>query len=199
MTIRKGEEWGRIDTVPDAAVPAADDASVAAAWSLGVVPLATGGNLHSSLGSPSPKQVGDACMRFPVDALEVTVTASGTAETVVAVSEVVVGRWMRGDFAVVSANGRWAGLDIAPRAHPNDGFLHVLSIPRGVRVRQRLAARKRAVLGTHVPHPDITVTRGESFTASNTSRSRLLVDGRRWDRWESVAVRVLPDHAEVLA
>lgn len=199
MTIRKGEEWGRTDTVPDAAVPAADDASVAAAWSLGVVPLATGGNLHSSLGSPSPKQVGDACMRFPVDALEVTVTASGTAETVVAVSEVVVGRWMRGDFAVVSANGRWAGLDIAPRAHPNDGFLHVLSIPRGVRVRQRLAARKRAVLGTHVPHPDITVTRGESFTASNTSRSRLLVDGRRWDRWESVAVRVLPDHAEVLA
>lgn len=199
MTIRKGEEWGRIDTVPDAAVPAADDASVAAAWSLGVVPLATGGNLHSSLGSPSPKQVGDACMRFPVDALEVTVTASGTAETVVAASDVVVGRWMRGDFAVVSANGRWAGLDIAPRAHPNDGFLHVLSIPRGVRVRQRLAARKRAVLGTHVPHPDITVTRGESFTAANTSRSRLLVDGRRWDRWESVAVRVLPDHAEVLA
>lgn len=199
MTIRKGEEWGRTDTVPDAAVPAADDTSVAAAWSLGVVPLATGGNLHSSLGSPSPKQVGDACMRFPVDALEVTVTASGTAETVVAASDVVVGRWMRGDFAVVSANGRWAGLDIAPRAHPNDGFLHVLSIPRGVRVRQRLAARKRAVLGTHVPHPDITVTRGESFTASNTSRSRLLVDGRRWDRWESVAVRVLPDHAEVLA
>jgi hypothetical protein len=199
VTIRKGEEWGRIDTVPDAAVPAADDASVAAAWSLGVVPLATGGNLHSSLGSPSPKQVGDACMRFPVDALEVTVTASGTAETVVAASDVVVGRWMRGDFAVVSANGRWAGLDIAPRAHPNDGFLHVLSIPRGVRVRQRLTARKRAVLGTHVPHPDITVTRGESFTASNTSRSRLLVDGRRWDRWESVAVRVLPDHAEVLA
>lgn len=199
MTIRKGEEWGRTDTVPDAAVPAADDASVAAAWSLGAVPLATGGNLHSSLGSPAPKRAGDACMRFPVDALEVTVTVDGKAETVVAASDVVVGRWMRGDFAVVSANGRWAGLDIAPRAHPNDGFLHVLSIPRGVRLRQRLAARRRAVLGTHVPHPDITVTRGESFTASNTSRSRLLVDGRRWDRWESVAVRVLPDHAEVLA
>lgn len=199
MTIRKGEGWGSTDTVPDAAVPAADDASAATAWSNGAVPLLRGGNLHSSLGSPSPKQVGDACMRFPVDALEVTVTAGGTAETVVAASDVVVGRWMRGELAVVSANGRWAGLDVAPRAHPNDGFLHILSIPRGVRLRQRLAARRRAMLGTHVPHPDITVTRGESFTASNTSRRRLLVDGRRWVRWDSVSVRVLPDHAEVLA
>ena len=199
MTIRKGEEWGRTDTVPDAAVPAADDASVAAAWSLGAVPLATGGNLHSSLGSPSPKQPGDACMRFPVDALEVTVSVSGTAQTVVAASDVVIGRWLRGEFAVVSANGRWAGLDVAPRAHPNDGYLHILSVPRGVPLRQRLAARRRAVLGTHVPHPDITVTRGESYTAANTSRRRLLVDGRRWARWETVTVRVLPDHAEVLA
>lgn len=199
MTIRKGEEWGRTDTVPGAAVPAVDDASAAAAWSHGAVPLLQGGNLHSSLGTPAPKKPGDGCMRFPVDALEVTVSVGGTVETVVAASDVVVGRWMLGDFAVVSANGRWAGLDVAPRAHPNDGFLHVLSIPRRVRLRQRLAARRRAVLGTHVPHPDITVTRGESFTVENTSRRRLLVDGRRWARWDSVAVRILPDHAEVLA
>lgn len=199
MTIRNGEEWGRTDTVPDAAVPAVDDASAAAAWSDGDVPLLRGGNLHSSLGTPAPKKPGDGCMRFPVDALEVTVSVGGGTETVVAASDVVVGRWITGDFTLVSANGRWAGLDVAPRAHPNDGFLHVLSIPRRVRLRQRMAARRRALLGTHVPHPDITVTRGESFTVGNTPRRRLLVDGRRWARWESVSVRVLPDHAEVLA
>lgn len=199
MTIRKGEEWGRAGTVPDTAVPADDDASAADLWSRGAVPLLRGGNLHSSLGSPAPKQPGDACMRFPVDALEVTVTVGGTAQTVVAASDVVMGRWLRGEFVVVSANGRWAGLDVAPRAHPNDGYLHVLSVPRGVPLRQRLAARRRAVLGTHVPHPDITVSRGESYTAANKSRRRLLVDGRRWAHWETVTVRVLPDHAEVLA
>ena len=87
MTIRKGEEWGRTDTVPDGAVPAVDDASAAAAWSDGAVPLLHGGNLHSSLGTPAPKKPGDGCMRFPVDALEVTVTVGGTGSRVTWMSE----------------------------------------------------------------------------------------------------------------
>lgn len=199
MTIRKGEEWGAADTVPACVVTASNDAQIASAWLLGSVPLLRGGNLHASLGSPVPGSAGDPCTRFTVDALEVSVLMEGHEATVVAASEVVIGRWTRGEFFVVSANGRWSGLDIAPRAHPNDGFLHALSIPGGVGLRQRLEARRRAVLGTHVPHPAIAVTRGDAFAAGNTSRRRLLVDGRDWGRWASVSVRVLPDHAEVLA
>lgn len=199
MTIRKGEEWGTADSVPGDAVTATNDAQIAAAWLLGSVPLLRGGNLHASLGSPVPGSAGDPCTRFTVDALEVSVTTDGHEATVVAASEVVIGRWTRGEFVVVSSNGRWSGLDIAPRAHPNDGFLHVLSIPPGVGFRERLEARRRAVLGTHVPHPVIAVTRGNSFAVGNTSRRRLLVDGREWGRWASVSVRVIPDHAEVLA
>lgn len=199
MTIRKGQEWGRVSTVPPGTVVAGSDAAVAEAWEANLVPLLSGGNLHSSLGNPAPKSTGQECLLLPVDALEVTVTDGGGTRTSVAASDVVVGRWARGDFVLVSANGRWAGLDIAPRAHPNDGSLHTLSIPRGVRLRQRLAARRRAVLGTHVPHPEITVTRSETFVVTRTGRQLLVVDGREAGTWETVTVRILPDHAEVLA
>ena len=199
MTIRKGQDWGQKTTVPPDFVTARTDASVADAWRSRIVPLLSGGNLHSSLGHPPPKNTGQDCMRFQVDALEVTVTAKGGTNTFVAASDVVVGRWMRGDFALVSANGRWAGLDIAPRSHPNDGALHVLRIPPKVSLRQRLAARRRAALGTHVPHPEISVTKGESFEMARSSRQPLTVDGLDAGSWESVVVRILPDHAEVMA
>ena len=48
--------------------------------------------------------------------------------------------------------GTW---NVAPRAHPNDGKLDVISVGRGMTFRQRLQARTRLELGTHVPHPAI--------------------------------------------
>lgn len=199
MTIEKGRPWGEETRVPAGVTVCGSDAEVARVLAAGGLPLVTGGNLHASLGSPPTKTTGQACMRFPVDTLEVTLTKETSENVLLAVSEVVVGSWWHGTFLLASANGRWEGLDLAPRAHPNDGMLHVLEIPAAVDLRQRISARRRAALGTHVPHPRISVRSMQTLTVTRSGRSVLRVDGERLRGWESVTVRVVADGGEVLS
>ncbi len=60
--------------------------------------------------------------------------------------------------AVMNAEflGDW---DVAPRAHPGDGLLDVVSVAAGMSLADRLRARRRLPAGTHVPHPAITIER----------------------------------------
>lgn len=199
MTIEKGRPWGVESRVPEGTPVCRTDAEVARVLAAGGLPLVTGGNLHEALGSPPTRSIGQPCMRFPVDALEITLRDGSAERVLVAVSEVVIGSWWHGAFLLASANGRWAGLDIAPRAHPNDGMLHVLEIPADVDIRQRIAARRRAALGTHVPHPRISVRSMQSLTETRSGRSVLRVDGERIGAWDTVTVRVVADGGEVLA
>ena len=199
MTIEKGRPWGEETRVPEGVTACGSDADVARVLAAGGLPLVTGGNLHESLGSPPMRTTGQACMRFPVDTLEVILKKGSAERILLAVSDVVVGSWWHGNFFLASANGRWEGLDTAPRAHPNDGMLHVLEIPADVDLRQRISARRRAALGTHVPHPRIAVRSMQTLTVTRSGRSVLRVDGERMPAWDTVTVRVVADGGEVLS
>jgi hypothetical protein len=66
-------------------------------------------------------------------------------------------------------------------------------------MRARFMSIKRARSGTHLPHPDISVERGEIFTISRAHENEhLRIDGESVSSWSSVTVKVLPDYWRVI-
>lgn len=197
MTIEKGKPWGQAGTVPDGVVQAGSDSLVAASWPTGVQP--TGGNLWRSLGAPARKGIGEDCMILPVDVLRCTVTHGHGESTVVAVAEIVIGSWFsRCGLTVITNVGVWGDMNIAPRAHPNDGEFDVFSLESRTSARQRIIARKRAVTGSHVPHPSMSVRRATSLTVSRLRSEDLAIDGAVFGPWLSVSVGIAPDFMTVV-
>lgn len=197
MTIRKGEAWGTPAVRPVCVRVARDDMTAATASSEPIVVV--GGDLWAALGRPVPGVPGSPCTAVPVDRLEVTVMIGSSRMIHKAVSQVRVGGWLGRRRLVVATNvGEWGPWSIAPRAHPNDGFVHVMTLDGSMGWRERAIARRRARSGTHVPHPLINVERTSTATIERAGREVLRIDGRRIRRWDSARVRVLSDDLTVL-
>ena len=182
--------------VPLDALRAGSDSELASAEATVVL---TGGNIHLALGRPPARSAGDECMILPVDALQVSVTLrSGDDLGVIAASEVTVGSWFsRHGMTVITNGGLLGPLNIAPRAHPNDGRLDVFVLLPGMRGRDRATARRRARTGTHLPHPGLRVTTCTEITLHRAGRQRLIVDGVQVPGWARASVSVLPDRLAV--
>ena len=74
-----------------------------------------------------------------------------------------------------------------------------MTIDPSMGIQQRLRARKKSILGTHVPHPLVETVRARSLSFSSLSRSESLrVDGRRISSWSAVQVEILPDYWRLL-
>lgn len=197
MTIKRGEDWGTTVERPPDAVEAASDADAARLVAAGRPVVLTGGDLRRTLGSAP---AGPTVTRFPIDVLRVD--ADGTTHD--AVAHVVLRRpgplgWWRGELvAVMNAEflGAW---DVAPRSHPNDGVADVVTVAASMTIRQRGAARRRLPLGTHVPHPSISVARRAEWSATFERPVAVYVDGIRRGDATRVTVRVEPDAAVVHA
>ena len=197
MTIEKGKPWGVAGTVPDAVFVARTDAEAATAVD-GPVQL-VGGNLWESLGSPVSRATGSDCTFLAVDGLVCSVEHRGETTPVSAISEVVVGSWTsRQGLIVVSNAGMWCGLNIAPRAHPNDGEFDVFSLESSTPVRQRLLAKRKAVSGTHLPHPTMSVRRSTHVVLHRKAGESLVIDGLTFGHWTSVSVTVKADFFTVV-
>lgn len=212
MTIEKGKEWGHRGQCPDKVLLTHSDADLIAQW-LGdpsAVFMMISGDLHTSLGRPMWKEINTSVdsheVQFlPVDILRVVVSKNdqaNTAKTVemYALSSVQIGSWLsRGRFVCVSNCGFVGDYNIAPRAHPNDGEMDVVTVSSHIDWRQRLQARSRARLGNHIPHPAIAMERGVSHSWTKESpRERLLVDGIEVKRWSAVQVSVIADACTVV-
>lgn len=212
MTIEKGKEWGHQGPYPKNVSYAASDADLIVQWerNSSVPFVITAGDLHTSLGRPkwgetdAPHEAAEV-RYLPVDILKVTVTtdndlSSDPVTEMYALSFVQIGSWIsRGRFICVSNCGFVGEYNIAPRAHPNDGEMDVVTINTDIDWRQRLQARSRARLGNHVPHPQITMERGVSHSWTRTSpRERLIVDGVVVERWNGVQVAVIADACTVV-
>jgi diacylglycerol kinase family enzyme len=94
--------------------------------------------------------------------------------------------------AVVVMNAQFIGDgDVAPKSHPNDGRLDVLDgdLPLG----QRLQARRRLPLGTHVPHPQIEERRVQAVQVGFDRPTPVELDGEPLGRVRSLSIRVEPD------
>lgn len=211
MTIEKGKEWGHRARRPSTVVFAKDDVDLISQWqnNSSAPFVILGGDLHTSLGRPlwnTNSDTENASAQFlPVDILKVDVISDNASSshdviTMYALSSVQIGSWLSRERLVCVSNCGFIGdYNIAPRAHPNDGEMDVVTINASIDWRQRLQARARARLGNHVPHPQIAMERGvEHSWTKESPRERLSVDGIEVKRWSSVHVSVIADACTVV-
>ena len=198
MTIKRGEEWGVTGEIPDGVRGVRTDHEAAELLGRGRPVRLCGGDMLRTLGGASSSGPGASAVRVPIDLLRVEYDG----HEMYALSHVVLREPKRrggafGGELVVVMNAQFMGrLDLAPRGHPNDGRVEVLTIAESMGVRQRLAAHRRARTGTHVPHPDISTRSVSGFEEAARGRV-LIVDGRRLGRVSSLAVTVEPDRGDV--
>lgn len=201
MTVEKGRDWGDLGPARDDLVVVAGDPEAAA-----VVAAA------EAEGRPTPPiglLGGDLCRVLGGRGDEARLRAGGTAvrvdlgqavldgEAHLFVAHLVARRaWWSGPFAAVMNAEHVGDLDLAPRAHPGDGRLDVLEGRLGV--GDRFEARRRARTGTHLPHPDLRVTRVAAWEATWTRPMPIRLDGRPVGRFREVAVTLRPDALDVV-
>lgn len=195
MTIKKGEEWGTpIDRPAPLPVVGSDaDLARAAEDATGSVFALSDGDLHRSLGSP---QLGDRVVlqRLEIDGLLVELDGQPS----LAVAHVVVRRrWWRGPLLAVMNCDHLGAWNVAPRAHPNDGRFDVVEVAASMPLRARWEARRRLPAGTHVPHPDITVTTGTQRTWQFDPPLGVWVDGVDRGRHTALTVTIAPDRLAI--
>ncbi len=207
MTIERGASWGERTSRPDPLLVAADDRELAIALGSGVPATVRSGDMLRTLGGPTGKPDGgareggapdDLVLAVPIDLIDLRLDGRDVGPVVAHV--LVRSRRRRGGLLwgpvvmVMNAEfmGRW---DVAPRGHPNDGRVEVVSCDAALDVRQRLAARRRLETATHLPHPGIT-SRSTARASFTFDRPMVVVaDGHRIGRARSVEFEVRPDAA----
>jgi hypothetical protein len=201
VTIRKGEAWGRPGALAEDGVVVARDHDAADVIgrarregrpfpALGLV----GGDLYRTLGGSGG--VGrlrtHEAMTFPVDLGEVLV--DGRLHFFVAHLVARNRLWTR---AFVVMNAQWlGGLNLGPRAHPNDGLLDVYDARLGLADVLKVRARARA--GAHLPHPGIKERRVPAAQVGFDRPLTVWLDGMRVGPARGLSVRVDPDALTVV-
>lgn len=202
MSIRRGATWGEARPLPPDGVVVRSDAEARAVVSdalragRAVPPLGLlGGDLCRTLGGrgDETRLRSPEAMTFPVDLGRVLV--DGHLHWFVA--HLVARRPGWRGRAVVVMNAQFLGpWDLAPRSHPGDGLLDVTdgALPLG----DRLKARRRAVTGTHLPHPALRTTRVAATGLDLDPPLEIRLDGERIGRARHLTVGVEADALRVV-
>ena len=138
---------------------------------------------------------GEPIPHLPIDI--VRVVADESRETFFVAHLVARNSWWRGPItAAMNAQflGKW---DVSPRSHPNDGKVDIVSVFSDLGMQQRWMARSRVLLGTHVPHPKISISQRASTVIDFAKPTRLTVDGITWGSGRRIELTVLADAAMV--
>jgi diacylglycerol kinase family enzyme len=101
--------------------------------------------------------------------------------------------WWRGRLVAAMNAEHLGAWDVAPRAHPGDGFLDVVDVSPSFGVGDRLKARSRVRSGTHVPHPLIAERRVPAAQFDLAPPLDVWLDGVRIGPAHSLSVRLEPD------
>lgn len=197
MTIEKGAAWGTVGATPQDCVVAKDEASAAVAVQQGALHVwLESGDVLRALGlsaATGPLRVGSPCRLLPCDVLIVRLD---DAPPVLALSTVIIGSW-RKPRMWVTAGGFLGALNVAPRAHVNDGLVDALQFNDAVPLRQLLLMRRRMRLGDHLPHPLLSMHRAARVDWPQTERgaisSAVNIDGKRHGRAAQVSIEVRAD------
>jgi hypothetical protein len=200
VTIEKGGAWGTTGELPPGSPLARTDADlrriVTGARRSGRQPepiRLVGGDLWRTLGGTSAatgEREPATVALVPVDV--VAVLLDGRLQWFVA-HMIARHSWWRGRI-VAAMNAEYLGrFDVAPRSHPGDGRVDVLEVDPAMSIRQRLEARRRLHLGTHVPHPAIRERRTQSFQERFDPPLRVTLDGEPYGDVRDLSLRVEPD------
>jgi hypothetical protein len=195
VTVDKGQDWGSAGSLPADGVVVRSDAEArrvitdARRANQPIPPLGLlGGDLCRTLGGR-----GELGTRATVDLGAALV--DGRLHWFVA--HLVMRRgWLRGPL-FGAFNAEWLGdWDVAPRAHPGDGLLEVVDVTMSA--GDRLKARRRLPTGTHVPHPDIRITRADAVQRDVPPGHHVELDGERLPAARAISVRLEPDAVRVV-
>lgn len=210
MTIRRGQDWGEQGRLSLSAAAYHGDAEASAALQstysgVGILPDEIGllgGDLHRTLGGPD-RDEGDLRagrgMRFTID---VGIVQIDGGEPIVMLSHLVARQRPRrrlfdGPLLVVMNAAFVGALNLGPRAHPNDGRLDVTSgmVDRA----DRRSARRRALTGSHVPHPGLEELRITSSAFELEPEGMYVeIDHRAIGRARHIEITCLPDALAVV-
>ena len=199
MVIRKGEDWGWPALPDDDVVLCTNDQQLAElageANERGEILKATltSGDMWRTVGGTDGQPASGPSRCLPLD-LGV-VRLDGSAPRFFIAHVIAHRRLWQGDW-FVAMNAAWFGqLYLGPRAHPNDALLDTTS--GRMPLRQRLSARKRAELGTHLPHPDLKTTRAAVARHEFRRPTPVFVDTRMVGRASVIEVSLLPDAVQL--
>ncbi|HET6664318.1 MAG TPA: hypothetical protein VFG94_08670 [Acidimicrobiales bacterium] len=199
MTVRKGQGWGEPGTLADDGVVVHSDAEarriVERARRSGEPPPPlglAGGDLCRTLGGR-----GDVARLRSPDAVRLSVDLGAAlldGRLHWFVSHLVARRsWWRGPL-LAAMNAEFLGdWEVAPRAHPNDGLLDMVSVAAGMSLTDRIKARRRLPIGGHVPHPAIDQSRRPAFQIEFDRPTRVWLDGERIGMATNLSIRIEPD------
>lgn len=203
MTIRKGQDWGEPGALASGSPVADDDCEAAELlerlWTPDGSPPEVGilgGDLHVTLGEPHHDELDlreGRGLRLPMDLGTVRIDDGDPRVFVahlVAVEHPRRGLWS--SRTITALNGSFVGAwNLGPRAHPNDGRLDITDgvLPRN----QRRAGRRRALTGTHVPHPDLSERRTAHYQVESEIPLHVELDGRAVGRGTRLEITCHPD------
>lgn len=197
MTIRKGEEWGTLRP-PAHPVLVERDRDLARAFAAGAdadtVFGLTGGDVMRTLGGAADltRLAGSQPIpHLPVDL--VRVVFDDEREDLFVAHLVARHSWWRGRITA-AMNAQFIGdWDVAPRSHPNDGRVDVVEVAATLGLQQRWMAKRRVKLGTHVPHPSITIVQRASAVVELDRATPIWLDGERCGSARRIELTVVPD------
>ena len=185
MTIRKGQDWGEQVEAPADLLVFADDPSANTHLNEVFVngnmapPIAVlKSNLARTLGLSGATINKTNMLHTKFDLVEANyVLASSLSGKMHFLGNAVIRNgWLRGAITGVFNSSFIESWDCAPKAHPNDSKLDVVSIDQSMNVRQRLTAKRLVKLGSHLPHPKISYMQAESFKIDLEEPAHLFVD-----------------------
>ncbi len=208
MTIRRGQAWAANGPLAPGAPIVSSDAALRALVEgarrrqepLGEVGV-VGGDLWATLGGPgatgatagTARLRSEVAVRAPIDVIRVEL--DGQPHWFVA--HLIAHRWGWQGEAAVAMNAEWFGpYKLGPRAHPNDGLVDVTS--GSLRWPERLEARRRAVAGTHLPHPRLRVQRASHAVVCFARATPIHLDGVAVGRAKQVELHVEADALQVV-
>lgn len=202
MTIRKNENWGVTVARPESLVICETDAAASQLAteyflqqkSIPAIAI-TRSNLSRALGTKGSVVNSQNMQATPFDLIEITFADdSKTEQKVLALGFGLLRKsWWRGDIVAVMNTSFIGDWDCAPRSHPNDGKFDLLTVSSEMKPTQRLIASRRLRLGTHLPHPQISVKQITSFEADCSAKPNLFVDNRKFVCVNQCKFRLLPD------
>lgn len=203
MTIRNGQPWGQIGSLPESGVVIESDSelrTVVLECMRSGTPFPVfgllNGDLWRAVGAPVGginRLKGEKAQTVSIDLVEVRLDE----QTNWFCSHMLIrNRLWHGNAAAVM-NSEWIGpWRVAPRAHPNDGKVDILegALPLG----QRVIARQRIRTGDHIPHPKIKVSQKSAWSTTSGALSHVYLDGQKVGNFKAIKLQVLPDALTVV-
>jgi len=203
MPIKSGSEWGESYSGGCPRYVASSDSEigriVTQSWNSDVeVPVigVIGGDIWKAAGSPPggvARLDGSSARTASIDVAEVHIKDCRYAAVA---HGFFLRSWWRGPITAIM-NSEWRGSwRVAPRAHPNDGWLDLVA--GDLSMDQRWLARQRIKSGDHLPNSNLESRRIKEFTRNFPRRTRAIIDGVSVGDCETVVVRVIPDAISIV-